>query len=125
MKQFLLFSTVSFFVSALDVALFGLLNRFVLVQVPYSIIWSTVIARIISASINYAVNRKLVFQSHEDRRKSSIQFAVLTVVQCSLSAGLVYGLEWLFAADSVILKVIVDVGLFFLSYAAQRMFIFK
>ena len=124
--KFLMFAMVSLSVSALDVFLFWLFTEhFLEGRTAYPIIWGTIIARVISASINYVMNRRLVFQSNEDRRKSASMFVVLSIVQCMLSAVLVHALEFFSSADPVGLKIIVDVGLFFANYKVQHMFIFK
>lgn len=123
--RFLRFSMVSAFVSVLDIVLFWLLTEYCLSGIPWPIIWGTVIARGISASINYVMNRQLVFKSNEDRRKSAGMFVALTVVQGTLSALGVHILEILTSGDPVVLKVVVDVALFFLSYKVQQRFIFS
>lgn len=124
-RKFLRFVMISLFVSALDIFLFWLLTEYFLTGIAYPIVWGTVIARGISASINYVMNRYLVFRSNEDQRKSASMFLALTVVQGSLSALFVQLLEVLSSADPVVLKVIVDVGLFFVSYKVQHGVIFK
>ena len=124
-RKFLLFTMTSLFVSALDIFLFWLLTEYCIKNIRYPLVWGTVIARVISAAINYLINRYLVFQSNEDRRKSASMFVALSIVQCILSAGLVQALEYFSSQDPVLLKVIVDVGLIFFSYFVQHRLIFK
>lgn len=124
LRKFLMFTMVSIGVSVFDIFLFWLFAEHFLTNIPYTIVWSTIIARVISASVNYVINRRLVFQSNEDRRKSAGQFIVLSIVQCLLSAGLVQLLELLTGGDAVLLKVIVDTLLFFANYKVQHTFIF-
>lgn len=124
-RRFLMFSMTSVSVSLLDIFLFWLLTEYCLKGISYPLAWGTVIARVISAAVNYLINRYLVFQSNEDGRRSAGMFVVLSTVQCLLSAGLVQALEYISSGEPVLLKVIVDVGLFFLSYFVQNRWIFK
>lgn len=124
-RRFLMFSMTSVSVSLLDIFLFWMLTEYCLKNISYPLAWGTVIARVISASVNYLINRYLVFESGGDGRKSAGMFAVLSVVQCLLSAGLVQSLEYVTSGEPVLLKVIVDVGLFFFNYFVQNRWIFK
>ena len=124
MKRFLMFTAVSFSVSIFDIFLFWVFTEHVFTEMPFRIIWSTILARIISATVNYIVNRRVVFQTNEDRRKSATQFLVLSIAQCLTSALLVYLLEKISSGNAVGLKVLVDVMLFFVNYKVQQKFIF-
>ena len=122
--EFLRFAMVSIGVSIFDIFLYWLFAEFVFPEIAYPLIWSTVLARVISAAVNYVINRQLVFHSNEDRRKSAMQFVVLSIVQCGLSAVLVHGVEAIASWDKVVIKVIVDTLLFFANYIIQKKFIF-
>ena len=123
-KEFLKFSVVSISVSVFDIFLYWLFTEYVFFDIAYPLIWSTVLARIISATVNYVINRQVVFRSNEDRRKSAFQFVILSIVQCGLSALLVHGAEAMTSGDKVVIKVIVDTLLFFANYKVQQKFIF-
>lgn len=123
-KEFLKFSVVSISVSVFDIFLYWLFAEYVFLDIAYPLIWFTVLARIISATVNYVINRQVVFQSNEDRRKSAFQFVILSIVQCGLSALLVHGAEAITSGDKVVIKVIVDTLLFFVNYKVQQKFIF-
>lgn len=123
-SKFLKFAITSILVSIFDIVLFWLFNEFLFRNASYRIIWSTILARIISATVNYIANRHLVFQSNEDQKKSAMQFLVLSIVQCALSAILVHVLEWVSSGNPVGLKVLVDTALFFVNYKVQQHFIF-
>ncbi|MDD2958547.1 MAG: GtrA family protein [Lachnospiraceae bacterium] len=124
LRKFLLFALVSIFVSVLDIFLFWVFETYTFRSVIYPIIWSTVLARIISASINYIINRYVVFQSDADHKKTASMFVILSIVQCLLSAVLVHVLELLSSGNPVFLKVVVDTMLFFVNYKIQHKFIF-
>lgn len=113
--------------SLLDIILFSIFCA--LLKVKYPVVYvtaATVIARVISATYNYLINYKLVFNSKENIGFSALKYFILAVVQMILSAILVtllvkalpYNLEILY-------KIIVDTVLFFASYYIQQQVVFK
>ncbi len=85
---------------------------------------STVLARILSAVYNYSLNYKVVFQSRSSVRATGVRYFLLAAVQMSLSAFLVGRLYPLFGGAEVIVKMPVDILLFFLSFFIQREFVY-
>lgn len=86
---------------------------------------STILARIISAIYNYAVNYKLVFKSKEKVRISSVKYALLALCQMSASAVLTTtGVQLFTFIPEAEIKIGVDIVLFFISYKIQRKMIF-
>lgn len=86
---------------------------------------STILARIISAIYNYAVNYKLVFKSKEKVRISSVKYAFLALCQMSASAVLTTtGVQLFTFIPEAEIKIGVDIVLFFISYKIQRKMIF-
>ena len=70
------------------------------------------------------MNYRFVFQSHAGVISSG-KYALLAVIQMSLSALLVTaGISIFPAFPEVVIKIIVDTLLFFLSYFIQRKFVF-
>jgi len=87
---------------------------------------ATVLARIISATYNYLINYRVVFKSSADHRKSAIRYATLAIIQGTCSAVLVtLGVKLLPAAPELLVKIVVDVVLFFISYTIQREVVYK
>ncbi len=86
---------------------------------------ATVAARILSAFYNYSLNYKVVFQSESSVRTTLPKYVLLAVVQMGLSAVLVSRLYPLFGGAEVLVKIPVDVLLFFLSFVIQREFVYK
>ena len=85
---------------------------------------STIVARIISIIINFIINKKLVFQTIGNTKKEIILFFILFLWKMLFSGFLV----WLFGfinINQIILKMIVDVSLFFITYQIQNKIIFK
>lgn len=122
--RFLLSSLSS---SIVDMVLFGLLCYVFKNRNGFAdsyIVVSTVLARIVSAFYNYSVNYKLVFKSEGGVMRTLPKYAFLAIVQMSLSAFLVNYLYPLIGGFEVFVKIPVDVFLFFLSYVAQREFVY-
>ena len=121
-----LFSSLSS--SVVDLVLFSifcLLLRDMDFRVVSYITAATVLARILSAFYNYSMNYKVVFQSETPIKKSLPRYTALAVVQMSLSALLVNKLYPLFGGVEVLVKIPVDVLLFFLSFVIQREFVYS
>lgn len=86
---------------------------------------ATVFARVLSAFYNYMLNYKVVFQSESPVTTSLPRYVLLAVVQMGLSAFLVNKLYPFFGGMEVLIKIPVDVLLFFLSFVIQREFVYK
>ena len=121
-----LFSSLSS--SVVDLALFSLFC-FLLAPVVSGALYitlATVCARVISATYNYLLNYKVVFKSREHHGMAAGKYFVLAVVQMACSAGLVSLLYTLTGGFSeLLLKIVVDVFLFFISFQIQREFVYK
>ncbi len=120
-----LFSSLSSCV--IDLALFWVFCRyFVGVFGPaIYVVGATVAARIISATYNYLMNYKFVFNSGKSHTTSFPKYVALAVAQMSLSAALVALLVWSMpGVNELLFKIPVDVILFMLSYYIQRRFIY-
>ena len=126
-KKFIkfVFASVSSFV--IDILLFYL---FVLLFkdsfASLYVTMATVGARVISAIYNYLINYKFVFKSRASRTTSLTKYALLAIVQMSLSAGIVSLIVFLFPECwETLVKAIVDMILFLISYAVQQRFVFS
>jgi glycosyltransferase involved in cell wall biosynthesis len=87
------------------------------------ILASTVLARTISGSVNFVLNRSWVFRSSNGRRAELLKYFTLFIGQMLTSWMLVAGLSSLFHHPTIV-KAFVDTGLFFLSYQIQKKYIF-
>ena len=121
-----LFSSLSS--SVVDLALFSLFC-FLLKDMQWGkityVMAATVFARILSALYNYLLNLKVVFQSESPVKSTLPRYVLLAAVQMSLSAILVGKLYPLFGGAEVLVKIPVDVLLFFLSFVIQREFVYN
>lgn len=117
-----LFSSLASFV--VDVIAYALLIHLLTKINLSSIMMASIGARLISAIVNYYINRELVFQQRT--KHSMILYFILVIFQIILSSLLVYLIYLIVPlGDSVLLKIAVDCVLFFLSYHVQKNVIFK
>lgn len=126
-KKFIkfVFASVSSFI--IDIILFHLFVLLFKDSFPaLYITMATVGARVISAIYNYFINYKFVFKSRASRATSLTKYALLAIIQMSLSAGIVSLIVWLLPGIwETLVKVIVDMILFLISYAVQQRFVFS
>ncbi len=98
-----------------------------LLSVPTAaaITFSNIAARVLSASVNYTINRKYVFKSTENKAGSALKYALLA---CGILAGntilLNYMVEGLWI-NRYIAKLVTEITFFTLSWFAQKWIIFK
>lgn len=126
--SFIKFMGSSLFCWVLDQVIFNLLNLAVFANGEKKsadlILASTVIARVISATVNFLINRKYVFGERGNAGKSFVRYVILCAAIMLLSAG---G-TWLLSQtgmSSTIAKLITDALLYFLSYRFQERWVFK
>lgn len=125
-KKFLKYIFASCSSSVIDVTLFTLFCHLLRGTFVSYAAMATVFARIISAVYNYCMNYKIVFKSGEKISASGIKYGLLAVVQMALSAFLVtVGIEYLKFLPEVLVKIIVDTALFFVSYHIQQRYVFQ
>lgn len=122
-----LFSSLSS--SVLDLLLFQMfcvmLQRTagILMEIPY-IVAATVCARVLSAIYNFLINYRVVFKSRAGVTATIGRYALLAVCQMACSAFLVNALYGLIGGAEVLVKIPVDILLFFISFAIQREFVY-
>ena len=86
------------------------------------------VARAISATVNYCCNRSLVFRSNAGKGKSFAKYWALVLAIMALGYLCTAGLSRILDAHGLlitILKITVETVLFFLSYNVQKRWIFK
>lgn len=124
---FLKFCMSSLIGCIVDIALFTVFNILLKMSgmdIRISIPTATFLARVISAFTNYMLNKKVVFKTKNEKSNSAVKYAILCILQLSLSAGLVLILKTSFGGVETLWKILVDVCLFFASFQIQRRFIF-
>lgn len=114
----------------LDLVMFTVFCGMFRTQFPHGyILWATILARIISGTYNCLVNYFLVFKTNQQNksiRASVVRYFCLAAVQMLASALLVTLISTLclHLVSDTLIKALVDVALFFVSYYIQRRFVF-
>lgn len=113
---------------AIDQGLFNLLNLAVFANGDKKsagiILLCTVIARVISATVNFLLNRNFVFGKNGNAGKAFAKYVILCVGIMLLSAAGTW-LLGLTGMSSTVAKLITDTILYFLSYRFQEQWVFK
>lgn len=114
--------------SLIDLGIFTLIN---MLTAPLfggneslRILVATAAARLISSLVNFTLNRRRVFRSGKNVKRSAARYYILCAAQLIVSALCVRGLSALFGAGAGILqtviKIVTDTVLFFISFGIQR-----
>ena len=113
---------------AIDQGLFNLLNRVIFDNANDAnkqlIFASKAIARVISATINFLLNRHLVFGKNGNAGKSFLRYVILCIAIMLLSAGGTMLLSTI-GISSTLASMVMDALLYFLSYNVQERWVFK
>lgn len=127
LKEFITFSLSSLSSSVVDALLYGILVKTVFNpdKLSTGILISTVLARIVSSIYNYLMNKNKVFKSSASTSNTLVKYFILSVFIMLASSLLVTILFNLTHIESIIIKIIVDTCLFFVSYKVQKNYIFK
>ena len=114
----------------LDYGLFTLLNAVLLRGMADGAreLAATYGARVVSAAVNFLLNRNVVFRDASDPRRAAVRYTLLAIAQAAVSALLVYAVRRLTGSSELMetaIKVPVDVGLFLASYQIQKHWVFQ
>lgn len=125
-RSFFSFIFTSIGCTLLDLALFTVLARYIIPgDFRYRILVATAIARVISATVNFIVNKNVVFHKKGHMLSSATKYFCLAVVQMFISAKSVEFFVGLLGWHETIVKAIVDTILFIFNYFIQKKFVFK
>lgn len=89
-----------------------------------SLIVANTLARIISGTLNFSLNRKVVFKSQKDVATSAIKYSVLAVAILIINTFILEILTRM-GLTAYAAKIITELALFVLSYFIQHSYIFK
>ena len=123
-RGILAFAASSFASFLVDYLLFGLLSALLAPYGAHGVVAANVGARIVSASVNFGINRTLVFHSRERLYVTAVRYAML-----ALSILVANTLAMLFLVDLVGVpalwaKLAVETLFFFASWRTQRSVVF-
>jgi len=128
LKNFFKFMSSSFVGTAIDLCLcfilFDVLRSAGLNPESLRITVATVTARVVSASVNFMLNKNFVFKLKDHGSRALVRYIILCVCIAALSSMGVTALHAGLGLSDKIAKVICDTLLFFLSYRVQRSWVF-
>ncbi|QIB70313.1 glycosyltransferase [Aminipila butyrica] len=116
-------SGIGFLVDYVLYALLLVITKGMPVHLSVSI--SNILARVISAGVNYSINRKFVFKDQGQVVKTAAQYAALAVVILICNTLLLSYLVATWIPNQLEAKVVVELTLFLFSCVVQRWLIFR
>lgn len=124
---FMMSSVISFLV---DYGIFTVMAFLLdsLLSKKWKLFFATYFARAVSSIVNYTLNKKTVFRNDAPVKKSLIRYYILCIVQVCLSYGIVFLISSVLNAGTwgeILIKPIVDIILFLLSFRIQQTWVFR
>ena len=123
-KEVLKFSASSLIGFLVDYTCFTLLT-FIPNSWAYWVLMCNIIARVISASVNFAINYKIVFKSKEKVWLAILKYAGLAIFILGCNTVLLWLLVNNAGLNQYLAKIIVEVTMFIVSWLIQRLFVFR
>lgn len=119
-KEIIKFSLSSFISFIIDYLLYT-----IIILLSNNLILSNIIARLISSTTNYIINKKIVFRSKNKVSKSIIEYFLLAILILTINTFILDVLVNKLSINALLAKPLVETFLFILSYLIQHKFIFK
>ena len=119
------FSISSFIGFLVDIGMFALLSLFNGAGIANWLTIKNVSARIVSASVNFTINYRLVFKSKESVIVAILKYAVLAAMILLCGTKLLNLLVVESGMNEFLAKIFVEVTMFLISYLVQNSFVFR
>jgi glycosyltransferase involved in cell wall biosynthesis len=125
--QFMGFASSSLLSFAVDIALFVFIidSFFEGAAAPVAVVSSVIFARIGSSLVNFTLNKRLVFENKDQKRKTLARYYLVAITILGFSASGSAVMAQVLDGRVVWAKILVDTALFILSYLIQRRWVFK
>ncbi len=124
-KLFFKTSISSFISAGVDLSVFYLLSKAFKREYFY-VVLATVIARILSGTVNFIINKYYAFKSTGRGKVELVSYTILFIVKMILSSLIVAYLSTTFMeSNETFIKIVVDFLLFFASFYIQDQYIFN
>ncbi|MBO6262629.1 MAG: bifunctional glycosyltransferase family 2/GtrA family protein [Bacilli bacterium] len=122
--EVLKFSASSMIGFGVDYGMFALLS---LIPNPweYWLVARNVIARIVSASVNFTINYKIVFKSKQNIFKAIIEYTLLALFILGCNSLFLWLLVKNAGMNEYLAKILVEGTMFIVSWIIQRLFVFR
>lgn len=118
------FATASVGCTIVDLVLFTLFRYLLPASVQWNVALATVLARIVSGSMNFMINRKVIFENDNKAKNQALKFFVLFFCIMCASTIIVSLLSFI-PVPATLIKAIVDLLLWAVNYTVQRKWVFK
>ena len=123
-KEVIKFSISSLIGFLVDYTAFTLLTL-IPCEWEHWLIACNVIARVISASVNFTINYKLVFRSKDNVFLAILKYALLAIFILACNTALLWLLVEQAGMNKYLAKVLVEITMFITSWLVQRLFVFR
>ena len=125
LKESFRFLVTSLISSFLDIILFTVgMNVFANLN-DLAIIFSTFFARIAADFLNFKLTKYFVFNSNEDEKNILFKYYILSFAKMFTSALCVLLINKIININTTVIKMVVDILIYFISYRVQKKYIFK
>jgi len=117
--EILKFASSSLISFAVDFVLYSLFLG------TFSVIGANILARIVSASLNFTINRKYVFKSDEKTHIAALKYAALAGSVLLVNSLLLTVLTQTIGLNALVSKVLVEMSLFIINGLIQKNIVFR
>lgn len=90
-----------------------------------NLVLSNILARVVSTTINYTINKNLVFENNKSKTKTIIEYFILAIIILAINTMILNVLINKLFLNKMLSKLIVEIFLFTISYIIQQRIIFK
>ena len=123
-KEVIKFSASSLIGFGVDYAAFALLTL-IPCEFEHWTLMCNIIARIISASVNFTLNYHLVFKSQEKVWKAILRYTALALFILACNTTFLWLLVEQAGMNQYLAKILVEVTMFIISWIVQRLYVFR
>ena len=124
-REILKFSASSLASFALDYVMYAvLLSLTSAAGLAHGLVISNIGARLVSATANYNINKKLVFRSRTGFARSALQYTALAALVLAGNTLMLSTLAGTFGMNVLLAKIITEITFFMISWTVQRYLIF-
>jgi putative flippase GtrA len=117
---FLRFSLISLVTAVIDYLIFSISYYFL-----GNILLSIILARLIAGTFQFISGKRLVFKSDNNFKQEFVKYILLVAVLMMLSYGVITPMVVYLKFSPYLAKIIAEATIFFLSFAAQNLFVFS
>lgn len=123
-KTPLKFATASVGCTAVDLILFTIFTYILPASLHWNVALATLMARVVSGSMNFMINRRVIFENNNKAKNQVLKFFILFF--CIMCASTIFvSLLSFIPVPATIIKAIVDLLLWEVNYTVQRKWVFK